>query len=232
MAHKATPMTSTEAIAVAGDLALALMPRRGRADDQHALDAEEPGHVFGRGDGLDGLAEPHVVAEEGAAGAGGEEDALALVVVEIDLEQVLERGTAGAARKRLGDLLPPPVGIAHLGDEGEHVVLETHLVLARLQLFKKRVEAREGVGQQGAVGAEIACGDTRDRLRTVDAGPEAHLAARAVLEIDLAVVRLESRTQSLLAAALAFQRGEGELDVLAGAERVGGEVGAGAVVVA
>ena len=63
-------------------------------------------------------------------------------------------------------------------------------------------------------------------------GPEAHLAAGAVLEIDLAVLGLKAVPQRRLAAALAFQRGERELDVLAGAERVRGEIGTGAVVVA
>src|SRR5205807_422985 len=53
-----------------------------------------------------------------------------------------------------------------------------------------------------------------------------------VLEEDLAVGRLVAGLQLGPAAALALQFGEGELDVLAGAEGVGGEVGAGAVVVA
>jgi hypothetical protein len=49
--------------------------------------------------------------------------------------------------------------------------------------------------------------------------------------IDFAVRRLKSGAQSRDAAALAFQNGQGELDVLAGAERVGGEIRTRAVVV-
>src|SRR5262249_20968108 len=68
--------------------------------------------------------------------------------------------------------------------------------------------------------------------RALGAGAEAHLPASAVLELNLAVGRLEAGAQGGGPAALALQGGEGELDVLAGAERVGGEVGAGAEVVA
>ena len=55
------------------DFALPLMLERRRADDEHALDAEEPGHDLGGGDGLDRLAQAHLVADQAAAGAGGEQ---------------------------------------------------------------------------------------------------------------------------------------------------------------
>ena len=75
-------MTCAGAAGEARDLALPLVLERGRADDQHALDAEVPGHDLRGGDGLDGLAQAHLVADQAAAGAGGEQRALALVVVE------------------------------------------------------------------------------------------------------------------------------------------------------
>src|SRR5262249_48935005 len=54
----------------------------------------------------------------------------------------------------------------------------------------------------------------------------------AVVQEDLAVRRLEAGRQGSLAAAAGLQLGQRELDVLAGTERVGLEVGAGAEVVA
>ncbi len=67
------------------DLALPLVLERGGADDEDALDAEEAGHDLGGGEGLDGLAEAHLVADQAAAGPRGEQGAFLLVVVEIDL---------------------------------------------------------------------------------------------------------------------------------------------------
>jgi len=69
-------------------------------------------------------------------------------------------------------------------------------------------------------------------LRAVAAGPEAHLALRAIVEEDLAVRRLIAGFEGFSAAFPALQLRQGELDVLAGAERIGGEVGTGAVIAA
>src|SRR5450631_4466869 len=63
--------------------------------------------------------------------------------------------------------------------------------------------------------------------RTSVAGAKPHQALAAVLQVNLAVRRVKPMRQRLLSAALCFQRAEYELDVLAGAEVVGGEIGAG-----
>ena len=220
------------AVAEALDLALPLVLERGRADDQDALDAEEPGHDLGGGDGLDGLAQAHLVADQAAAGPRGEQDALALVIVQRHFEQVLEGGAAAAARERLGDALPAALGVAHLGDEGEHVVVAAQLVIVAVGLGEERLEAAERLRQQRAVGVEVVAppaGPARrgSRCRAGNAPRGARRSA------DRPRCRAaESRPQSRRAAALAFQAGERELDVLAGAQRVGGEIRTGAVVVA
>jgi hypothetical protein len=153
-------------------------------------------------------------------------------VVERDGQQVLEGGAAGAAREGLGDAGAAALGVAHLGDEGEDVLLAAQVVLVAAGLGQERLEAAERLRQQGPVGVEVAAGDLGQRRRAVAAGAEADLAAGAVLEEDLAVGRLEAGPELGAGAALALEGGEGELDVLAGAEGVGGEVGAGAEVVA
>ena len=58
------------------------------------------------------------------------------------------------------------------------------------------------------------------------------MTLRAIAQPHFAVVRLEAAAQPSLGAAAPFQTPEHVLDMLAGAQQVGGEVRAGAVVVA
>ena len=55
------------------DLRFPLVLHRRRGDDQDALDAAFLGEQLGGGHRLHGLAEAHVVAEDAAAAAGGEQ---------------------------------------------------------------------------------------------------------------------------------------------------------------
>jgi hypothetical protein len=71
-----------------------------------------------------------------------------------------------------------------------------------------------------------------ERCRAGAPRPEPHFALRAVRQDDLAVRWLEAARERRASAPPAFELAEHELDVLAGTQRVGGEVGATAVVVA
>jgi hypothetical protein len=71
---------------------------RGRADDQDAFGGEVAGENFHRRDRLHRLAEAHLVADQGAPGARGEQRAFALVGIELDLEQAFQFGAVGAER--------------------------------------------------------------------------------------------------------------------------------------
>jgi hypothetical protein len=71
----------------AGNLALPLMLKRSRTNDEHALDAAVTGQQFHGGDGLYGFAKTHFVADQGTSGACRKQCALGLVGIERDLEQ-------------------------------------------------------------------------------------------------------------------------------------------------
>jgi len=85
--------------------------------DEHALHAQVLGHDLRRRDRLDGLAQAHLIADEAAPGADGEEGALLLIVVELDFQECIERGAVDAAREGGIDELCPAIAVAHLGDE-------------------------------------------------------------------------------------------------------------------
>src|SRR5262249_39915091 len=154
----------------------------------------------------------HVIADQAAAGASGKQDAFALVVIEIDLEQVLEGGTADAAWKRLLDALLAPLRVAHFGNEGEDVVVTAEVFLLQFaRLGKEVAEALKGVGEQAAIGAEVARRQPGELDRASAARPKAHLAARTVVKENLTVRRLPAGPQLGTGAALALEFGESEL---------------------
>ena len=219
--------------AEARKLDLPLMLERRGADDQHAFRAEMSGEYFGGGDRLDGLAEPHVVAEQAAAGPRREECALRLVGVQRLLQQAPQRRAARAVRKRLLDQRHPPFRIPCLRDEIERIVVDAQLVVVA-GLREKGIELRETPGRQRPAGilVEQAAGGGAQSRRTVLARPKMHAALRAVAKVDLAVRRLKSPHKRGTAAAPACEPCKREFDVLACPEIVGGEIRAGAVVLA
>jgi hypothetical protein len=105
----------------AGDLLLPLPLERGWADDEHALDAAQAPEELAGGDGLDGLAEAHLVRQQGPLGEGQMEHALPLVGIEGDPHHV-QRGPAGldVGEEALSRLLPRGFA-AFLLDPGEEV---------------------------------------------------------------------------------------------------------------
>lgn len=87
----------------ARDLALPLVLERCRTDNQRALDAKLARPDLGRRERLDGLAQPHLIGNQAAAGACREERAFALVLVELTLEQRAEVRVTDTSRKGFSD---------------------------------------------------------------------------------------------------------------------------------
>src|SRR5262249_53231397 len=69
------------------NLALPLVFERGRADHQYPCDAEMPRQNFHGGDGLDGLAQSHIVADQCPAGLDREQRAFGLIWKERRLQK-------------------------------------------------------------------------------------------------------------------------------------------------
>ena len=84
------------------------MLERGRTDDQHALGRTAAHQQLCGGDGLDRLAQAHLVAEKPAARTCGKQCALGLVRVELGLEQPTQFRALRAFRvSRIENLLAP-----------------------------------------------------------------------------------------------------------------------------
>ncbi len=131
------------------------MLERGRTYDEHALDAEVVGHDLGHRDGLDGFPQPHVVADEAATRAGGEERSLALVVVEGHPEEILEGGAPDAARKGFGEHFLPALGVAHLSDEAKRVIVAAQVGIEARRRRQERLELRERLRPQRPAAVEV-----------------------------------------------------------------------------
>ena len=70
------------------DLFLPFGLERGGRDHQDPPDAAAPAQQLARGDGLDGLARPHVVGQQGPFAEGRMQDARALTVGEWETAEV------------------------------------------------------------------------------------------------------------------------------------------------
>ena len=158
------------------DLLLPLVLQRRRRDDQHALNAGNPGEDLGGGDGLDGLAQPHVVGDQAAAPLGGRQRADPLVVEQLHLQQLLEGGASRALRKRTSDKLFEPGLVADLGDEPQRVGIAAALVARATRPLQKLVKPRVSVFLEPVVLVEVARGERRQPRGTFGAGVKDDLA--------------------------------------------------------
>ncbi|MEI8190388.1 MAG: hypothetical protein WCI75_11785, partial [candidate division NC10 bacterium] len=178
------------------------------------------------------LSQAHLVAEEAASGFRREEHSLPLIGIQRDLQQLLERRAGRPLRKQLLDP-PAPAGIVpDLGDEREGVLVAAQFVSVRSGVLEEGVEAVVSRRLEEAIRTEIAGCEMANRRRAEATGAESDLALRAVAEEDFGVVGLEACSQGAPTTPPPFQRRQRELDVLACAQGVDGEVGARAVVVA
>jgi len=76
-----------------------------------------------RGERLDGLAEAHLVADQGTPGARGEQCAGTLVGIERDFQQCRQPRTVGALWVGVGEGLSAYLGVADFGNVGERVLI-------------------------------------------------------------------------------------------------------------
>lgn len=218
----------------AADFVLPLVLERGRAHHQHARHAEVARQDLHCRDRLDGLAQAHLVADQSAAGAHREQRAVGLVGVQRRLQQLRQLPVGRAARKLAVENLRPPRRIAPAGDEVERIVVGAQFVTAsrrRREEMLQLVEAPFGE-QTAARGIEKPRRRFQQGRRAVRAGAEMHSAPSIVAQIDLGKRRTPPAGEGGLRPTLLPEPGQNELDVLAGAQLVGGVVRAGAVVVA
>jgi hypothetical protein len=103
----------------ARELVLPLVLERGRAYDQHALHAEVARKELRRGDRLHRLAQAHLVADQRAAGARGEQRAFGLVGIELDLQQLRQPLVGRTLGVGLGQRALAALAVAQPGDEGQ-----------------------------------------------------------------------------------------------------------------
>ena len=216
-----------------GDFALPLVFQRSRADHQHLRHAEMPRQDFRRGDGLDGLAQAHVIADQGASGAHREQRALGLVGIKRHLEQLLQAAIGRAARKVFGKQRRPPLGIAATGDEIQRIVVSPQFMAGFVDQPEKTLERIETRGRQTPVIGGLEQGARRllDGGRASRSGTEMHAAPAVVAQMDCRKRRRIAAGKSRLHPALFLQRRQREFDVLAGAQFVGRVIRATAKIV-
>ena len=216
------------------DLALPLVLQRRGAHHQHLAHAEVPRQQLGRGDGLHGLAQAHLVADQQPAGAGGTQCAFGLVGVQPGAQQLLQLGAGRALGVGLGQHLAAVVGITHLGHQGQGVVMQHQWVACLgtqgLGLAGEGGQVVHPVPGQHATGVhqEQRRRQAQQVGRAALAGAESHAALRALVQPQCTVRGLPAALQGGLGPAPLQQLAEHELDVLAGAQLVGGVVGTGA----
>ena len=190
---------------------------------------------FGCGNGLDGLAQAHLVADQRAAGARGEQRAFGLVGVELDLQQL---GQAPCPPRLWGRPRPAPARrrspsrICATNCQTSSWQRSSWPLSAAARSRSSRPSSRSQGSAQPAAASNSCRACCQQRRRAALAGTKAHMSSAGIVEPDLAVLGLETARQRGLAAALLGQAGERELDVLAGAQVVGREVGAAAEVAA
>src|SRR6185369_12664701 len=111
-------------------------------------------------------------------------------------------------------------------------VVAEQVVVELAGLTEKGVKVGVPLRQQGPVGSERGGGQPGQLARTGQPRPETHFATSTIVEEDLAVRRQVASLESSATARFALQPRQCELDVLASAQRIGVEVGTGAMVVA
>ena len=104
-----------------------------------------PRQDFRRGDGLDGLAQPHIVADQRPAGPHREQRALGLIGIERRLSAATcSIGIGGAARKQPRQLCDPPLRVPPSRDEIERIVIGAKFVTGIRDQGHEGLESRRG----------------------------------------------------------------------------------------
>ena len=211
------------------DLAGPLVFEGGRADHQDALHLRLPVQPSRGGDGLEGLAQAHVVRQQGAAVGHQEGDALDLIRVEPGADP--RQTPAGGA-----DVLADPPRPQPLSGARSQTAGVAQGVLAQVDVGAPGQgvgQAQEVLGQPAPKGpsrVEVVVQQARQGLLRAGGAVQADLRGRVRLPVQPDEGR---RRRLVLDPGVVPPLGdlmEHRLDVLAGAELVGREVRAGAVV--
>ena len=211
------------------DLPRPLVLERGRADDQHPphpLVLAQPG---GRGDGLQGLAQAHVVGQQGPAGAGEKGHALDLVGIE---------GGPHPGQAAVGGQDPAPdvVGAQPVGGPGGQVAGIIQGIVAQVEvgaLLDQFGEAEKVLRQTAAepAGAVEIPGEQRLQLGCQRGGAvQADLRSLVHVPGQRHVADRRRQLNDFVVVPALGDLVQHRLDVLAGAELVDLEVRAGAEV--
>src|SRR5690606_26907815 len=130
--------------------------------------------------------------------------------------------------------LRPPRRIAPAGDEVERIVVGAQFVTASRRRREEMLQLAEApFGEQTAArGIEKPRRRVQQGRRAVRSGAKMHSAPSIVTQINLGKRRTPPAGEGGLRPTLLLEPGQNELDVLAGAQLVGGVVRAGAVAVA
>ena len=204
----------------ANDLALPLIFERGRADHQHPCDAEMPRQYFRCGNGLDGLAQPHLVADQCPAGPDREQRAFGLIRIERDMQKRPESGVGSSPREKSRQLRGPALRVPSSRDEIERIVISAELVTRLRRQGHQQLDTVEAVIRQHPVTTKVEhpSGGLAQCRRAVCSGPEMDAARAVVAQIQLGKSRSIPARERGLGATLLLQPRQRELDMLAGAE--------------
>jgi hypothetical protein len=216
----------------AADLARPLVLERGRADDQRALDVAHFLQQGGRGNRLDGFAQPHVIRQHGAPPEGQVHGALFLVGVEFRGEDVEVTASAFDLFEKpllllldLGPVLQQcQVFARRLGDDHERT-------FTRREPFDGGEQGRQGlqwIAAQDAGRIEVTVEHVLHRGRVGDGQRHAHGHVEAIVQVNLRAAWTRDDEFFQPVAKLFTEMEDHAFDVFAGADQIGLVIGAGA----
>ena len=212
------------------DLRFPLVLYRGGSHHQHPLNAPAAAQHFGSGQGLNGFAQAHVIGQDHAAPASGEDGAQFLVGQKFCLQDSVQRipSTPQLCQKlafqiqSVGELILP-VKIL------QHVAVDDRIEVGLTEALDHSMETPEMLRAEQAGGIEVLFGQLPQGGRWIGGKPQSDGNRFAVLQRDGG-----ARPRKLAAfesPAVAFAKPQQErLDVLAGPQRIDGEVRARAIV--
>ena len=149
---------------------------------------------LGRGNGLNGFAQAHFIANQATARTRGKQGALRLVRVEFGLEQLVQRLVIRALGVSLAEQRVALLGIQLACHKLPDVVITTQVMANFLRGLQQSLQARKTLWAQRPLRADI-----KQFLRlhphciwTIGTQAQPYLALAGVIEPDFAVIWLKT----------------------------------------
>jgi len=227
---------SRRALGEAGDLLFPLGLQRGRAHHQHARDVSAAGEEFTGGDGLDGLAQSHLVGEQGAFAKGEVRHAGPLIGQQRVAQHVEAGGIALGFGQELGPLGRAGPGAPRALQPGAEVARDAQGRANRRGCAGKPLDHRPDVSRLGAQPAlviEVGREPAADGVRALALGARpGEFRSRFAVAAQVKLHPLGPAGGGLAqrAHAAAAQARQHALHVLAGSQAIDPVVGAAAAV--